>query len=171
MNDRGQRQKRLFYYQFKIETSLSEKEVIEKIKQVTIPYRRPSIHIKLEDLFIHVNEFYFMVGKFDNKGFSCMPLPQKIPPYGTRNSWVPQVKGVVLNKEKTEIKIEVSATVIYWVFFLLINWALLICLLSGQINWGVAVLAGINIFNIVYFYIVAPKVKKLFEEILASEMN
>lgn len=100
-----------------------------------------------------------------------MPLPQKIPPYGTSNSWVPQVKGVVLNKEKTEIKIEVSATVIYWVFFLLINWALLICLLSGQINWGVVVLVGINIFNIIYFYIVAPKVKKLFEEILASEMH
>lgn len=72
----------------------------------------------------------------------------------------------MFDEEKTEVRIEVSATVVCWVSFLLINWFLLLYLLSRQIDWGMVVMVGIDIFNIAYFYIAASKVKKLFEEIL-----
>ena len=151
----------LFHYQFEVKTLLSANEVIAKLKQLTIPYRG-GVH----SIFIKVSDFRFHFGKFDNNKFSCMPLP----PHGNKNGFVPMIKGEVLEKEVTEIKVEVSGTWVYLIFLPCFNLCLLLSLFMEPIEWkGILAIVGIDIFVVTYFYFAATKVKTLFEELFGEK--
>lgn len=155
----------LFCCSFNIKSSLAKEEVIRILKRETIPYkgRRPSI-------FVKVSDFTFWEGRFDNEKFSCMPLPQRVPPYGGGiNSLLPIIKGEILGKRETEIKISINGTLSYLVFLLGINICLLLSFFIRPLNWkGILIVISIDIFIVMYFRIVAAKVKVLFEELLGQ---
>ncbi len=67
-------------------------------------------------------DFVFYEGKFEDKSFTCRPLPTQIPPYGNQNSLIPKVKGIIAKEDgkSSEIEIIISKTWIY-IFLLLIS--------------------------------------------------
>lgn len=74
----------LLSYKCIIKTPLTKDKIFEVLQEVTIPYNVHSIFIKIKD-------FIFYEGKFEDKSFTCRPLPTQIPPYGNQNSlmfWV-----------------------------------------------------------------------------------
>lgn len=153
----------LFGYCFNIKTSLPKEEVIRIIKKVTIPFG-------IRSYFIKVSDYIFFVGKFENERFTCMPLPNKVPPYGRMNSFLPMIKGKMQGKKRTEIKIIVSGTWVYLIFLLCINTCLLLSFISEPLKWKAKlIIVGIDIFIAIYFRIVAVKVKVLFEELFGEK--
>lgn len=154
----------LFSRCFSIKTSLPKEEVIRILKQVTVPFK-PDPHF----LFVKARDYTFLMGKFENERFSCMPSPLKVPPYGDKNSLLPMIKGEILEKDGTEIRIEVGGSLIYSIFMFCYNAFFLLCIIGGKTEWiWILFVAGIDIILVIYVYIVSAKVNALFEELFGE---
>lgn len=155
----------LLSYKCIINTPLTKDKIFEVLQEVTIPYNVHSIFIKVKD-------FVFYEGKFEDKSFTCRPLPTQIPPYGNQNSLIPKVKGTIVKEDgkSSEVEIIISKTWIYFFLLLIINlfWVIYIFEDYNILKYSL-LFGGINVAILFYFHFVACKTKKLFERILCGQ--
>lgn len=155
----------LLSYKCIIKTPLTKDKIFEVLQEVTIPYNVHSIFIKIKD-------FVFYEGKFEDKSFTCRPLPTQIPPYGNQNSFIPKVKGTIVKEDgkSSEVKIIISKTWIY-IFSLLISnlfWVIYIFKGYSILKYSL-LLGGFSVAILLYFHFVARKTAELFERILCGK--
>jgi len=158
----------LFHYQCDIKTSLTEKEIIEKLKVVTILRRKQSFW---DPLFVNINDFIFFKGEFEDTKFSCMPLPTSVPPYGNSNmdTFLPMISGnITLDEEGSVVRITANGRLTHVFFLIIFNAFFFIGILTRIEIWKIFLMLLIDIAVVLYFYIVSRKVKMLFEKILCK---
>ena len=151
----------LLSYKCVIKTSLTKDKIFELLQEETIT---DNVH----SIFVKVSDYIFWEGRFAGNRFSCMPLPRRVPPYGTPNSFLPEVMGEVKEKgEYREVEIVVSKTYVYQVFLIIDFLAWIVSIFGGVgivkytlLLWGAAIAV------VGYFQFTARKTAQLFEGIL-----
>lgn len=155
----------LLSYSCIIKTSLQKDRILEILHEVTVPH---SVFL----IFVKTSDFIFYNGKFEGLRFQCMPLPSKVPPYFKRNSFLPVVKGEILKEEANQVvKIEIRATILYYIFCLPFNFTFLLGIFSDNSVWQwILLLVGMNGGILWYFNHVASKTAALFEKVLQGKI-
>jgi len=156
----------LLRYQCDIKISLTKKEVVEKLKMVTVLKKKQSF---FDFMFVKLEDFIFFKGEFEDTKFSLMPLPTSVPLYGNGNmdTLLPIIRGnIVPDREGSIVQITASGRLTHLFFFIIFNIFFLLGISSGIEMWKIFLMLIIDIAVILYFYIVARKVKALFEKIL-----
>ncbi len=156
----------LLRYQCDIKTSLTRKEIVEKLKMVTILKKKQSF---FDFMFVKLEDFIFFKGEFEDAKFSLMPLPTRVPPYssGNMDTLLPIIRGnIIPDREGSIVKITASGRLTHLFFLIFFNTFFLLGILSEIKIWKIFLMLIIDIAVVLYFYIVAKKVKALFEKIL-----
>lgn len=157
----------LLSYSCMIKTSLQKDRILKILHEVTVPH-----NVFLA--FVKTSGFIFYNGKFEGLRFQCMPLPSKVPPYFKRNSFLPAVIGEILKEEGANqvVKIEIRATILYYIFGLPFNFTFLLGIFSGNSVWQwILLLVGMNGAILWYFNYVASKIAALFEKVLQGKIK
>lgn len=157
----------LLSYKCIINTSLTKDKIFEVLQEVTIPYNVHSIFTKIKD-------FVFYEGKFEDKSFTCRPLPTQIPPYGNQNSLIPKVKGIIVKEDgkSSEVEIIISKTWIYIFSLLISNLFWVIYIFEGYSVLKCSLLfGGFSVAILSYFHFVACKTAELFERMLCGKKS